>query len=68
MSHPVRLQRRVNMTLRDRLEQFVLSHAWFFLALSIVLLLVLFIVICVSMCGISATESGAIYNGMNKVI
>ena len=56
------------MTLRDRLEQFVLSHAWFFLALSIVLLLVLFIVICVSMCGISATESGAIYNGMNKVI
>lgn len=56
------------MSLKDRIEQFILNHAWFFLALTIVLLLTLFIVICVSMCGISATESGAVYNGMDKVI
>ena len=68
MNQPVRLYREVNMSIKDRIEQFILKHAWFFLALSIVLLLVLFIMICVSMCGISATESGAIYNGMNKVI
>ena len=56
------------MSLRDRIEEFILNHAWFFLALTIVLLFALFIVICVSMCGISATESGVLYNGMEKVI
>ncbi len=68
MRTPVRLQRRIEMSLQDRIEQFVLNHAWFFLALTIVLLFALFIVICVSMCGISATESGALYNGFDKII
>ena len=56
------------MTLKEMIEQFIIDHAMFFLAIAIVLLFALFITICVAVCGVSATESGALYNGFDKVI
>ena len=65
---PVRLHKEVNMSLSDRLEEFVLNHAVFFLTLAIVLLMALFITLCVAMCGASATDSGLQYNQLERII
>lgn len=68
MSAPVRLQKEVNMSLRDSIESFIIAHATFFLALAIVLMMALFITMCVMMCGASATDSGLQYNQMEQII
>ena len=68
MNQPVRLAKVETMSIQDRIEQFVLNHAWFFLSLAIILLLVLFIIICMAMCGASATESGLQYNQFENII
>ena len=68
MNQPVRLGKEVNMSLQDKIEQFVLDHAMFFIILAIVLMLALFITICVMMCGASATESGLQYNQFENII
>ena len=68
MNQPVRLAKVETMSIQDRIEQFVLDHAMFFMILAIVLMLALFITICVMMCGASATESGLQYNQFENII
>lgn len=68
MSAPVRLQKEVNMSVRDSIESFIIAHATFFLALGIILMLVVFITFCVMICGASATDSGLQYNQMEQII
>ena len=68
MNQPVRLYKVETMSLQDRLEQFVLDHATFFLGLAIVLLFALFVTLIVTMCGASATESGLQYNQMRNIV
>lgn len=65
---PVRLGKEVNMTLQERIEEFILNHAWFFLSLAIIVLLILFVTFCIVICGASATESGIPYNHLKDVI
>ena len=67
MSAPVRLQKEVNMSVRDSIENFIIAHATFFLALGIVLLMALFITFCVMICGASATDSGLQYNQLENI-
>ena len=68
MNTPARLHKEVNMSLSDKIEQFILDHAFFFLALATILLFALFITLCVVMCGASATDSGLQYNQLEKII
>ncbi|WP_405303463.1 hypothetical protein, partial [Methanobrevibacter sp.] len=67
MSAPVRLQKEVNMSVRDSIEDFIIAHATFFLALGIILMLAVFITFCVMICGASATDSGLQYNQMEQI-
>lgn len=67
MSAPVRLQKEVQMNLKQMIENFIINHATFFLALGIVLLMALFITFCVMICGASATDSGLQYNQLENI-
>lgn len=52
----------------DKIEEFVLSHATFFLILSIIVLLILFVTLMFAICGVSATESGNLYNHFGDIL
>ena len=52
----------------DKIEGFVLSHATFFLILSIIVLLILFVTLMFAICGVSATESGNLYNHFGDIL
>lgn len=54
--------------LSRKLEAFILSHASFFLILALIVLMMLFIMLCYAICGVSATESGTVYNHLEGVI
>jgi len=56
------------MSLHERIEEFIIAHATFFLAIAIVLLFALFITLCVALCGASATDSGLQYNQFENII
>ena len=60
------LHKKVGMM--DRIEEFLLSHATFFLILSIIILLILFVTLMFAICGVSATESGNLYNHFGDIL
>ena len=71
MSRPVRLAKietndSIFYNLCEKLEAFILSHASFFLIISVIVLMALFIALCYALVGVSATESGAVYNNMSR--
>ena len=71
MSRPVRLAKiETNdssfYNLCEKLEAFILSHASFFFIVALIVLMALFIALCYAVCGVSATESGAVYNNMSR--
>lgn len=68
MSNPVRLGKVEHMSILDKIENFILNHAWFFLSLAIIILFVLFITLCWVMVGASATDSGLQYNQFNNIV
>ena len=69
---PVRLRKEDNVSplinLNRKLEAFILSHASFFLSIFIIIGLILFVVLCYAIIGVSATESGTVYNQMRNII
>ena len=68
MSKPVRLAKSENYTLLERLDVWAIRHAHILLPLLIVMLLVLFVLLCYALVGVSATESGIEYNAMERII
>lgn len=56
------------ISLMDKIEAFLLKHAIFFLILSLIILMGLFIGLMFAICGISSVESGAVYNHIGDVL
>lgn len=52
----------------DKIEGFLLSHATFFLILALVILLILFVALMFAIVGVSATESGTLYNHLGDIL
>lgn len=65
---PVRLAKVEEKGMMDKIEEFALNHANIILPLCIVLLVVLFILLCYALVGVSAVESGNTYNHFQDVI
>ena len=55
-------------SMMDRVEEFVINHAPFFLILTIIILLILFVAVMFAICGVSATESGNLYNHFGDIL
>lgn len=77
-SEPVRLEKvqenEVNqfynfyMMVINRVEAWVLSHALICLIVVVSMLIALFVVVIFLLTGVSATDSGAMYNSMGRII
>ena len=77
-SEPVRLEKvqenEVNhfynfyMMVINRVEAWVLSHALICLIVVVSMLIALFVVVIFLLTGVSATDSGAMYNSMERII
>lgn len=50
------------------IEAWILSHAFLCLIVAICLLMALFVVLIFILTGVSATDSGAVYNNMERII
>ena len=66
--NPVRLHKEENFTSMEKIDDWAIRHAHILLPLCIITLLVLFVLLCYSLVGISATESGIEYNAMERII
>ena len=60
------LHKKISMM--DKIEGFLLSHATFFLILALVILLILFVALMFAIVGVSATESGTLYNHLGDIL
>ena len=73
---PARLEKQPEPNHFDRFLQHILSrveawcikHALFFFTIFIILSLLLFVVLIYALVGVSATESGVVYNQFNNII
>ena len=63
---PARLHKQV--TPEEEIEAWILSHAYIFLPVCVIILLLLFVILCYTLCGLSATDSGMTYNHLMDVI
>ena len=52
----------------NSIEALAIRHATLLFILAIVLLLALFVTLIFALCGVSAVESGTVYNGFDKII
>lgn len=72
MSTPVRLQKKPDNTnsfkFNERIEAWCIKHATICLLTIFVLFAVLFVILCYALVGVSATESGTVYNHLWGVI
>ena len=70
MMKPVRLQKKEAQVspvnhIFDKIEAWTYAHAPLLLALFLIMGVVLFIILCFAICGISAVESGGMRNFIN---
>ena len=67
---PVRLDKKEesNSSLMARIDEWALNHAHILLLISIIIALCLFIALCYAIVGVSATESGSVYNQLQRII
>ena len=67
---PVRLGKKEesNSSLMVRIDDWALNHAHILLPISIIIALCLFIALCYAIVGVSATESGSVYNQLEKIV
>ena len=73
MSKPVRLAKddghnSFSFNLYEKIEAFVFTYATILIPLFIIIGLVLFVLLCYAICGVSATESGVQYNQLERII
>lgn len=67
---PVRLGKKEesNSSLMARIDEWALNHAHILLPISIIIALCLFTALCYAIVGVSATESGSVYNQLENII
>ena len=67
---PVRLGKKEesNSSVMARIDDWALNHAHILLPISIIIALCLFIALCYAIVGVSATESGSVYNQLESII
>lgn len=74
MSKPVRLAKQDNnvdhilSSITRGIEAWVLSHALLCIIVAMCLLMALFVALIFVLTGVSAVESGTVYNGMERII
>ena len=70
---PVRLGKKesnssVMARIETRIDEWALNHAHILLPISIIIALCLFTALCYAIVGVSATESGSVYNQLENII
>ena len=66
---PVRLGKKESKSsIMDRIDEWALNHAHILLPISIIIALCLFIALYYAIVGVSATESGSVYNQLQRII
>ena len=66
---PVRLgKQEPKSSVMTRIDDWALNHAHILLPISIIIALCLFIALCYAIVGVSATESGSVYNQLENII
>ena len=67
---PVRLGKKEesNSSVMARIDEWALNHAHILLPISIIIALCLFTALCYAIVGVSATESGSVYNQLGNII
>ena len=65
---PVRLHKEQNFSFMEKVDDWAIRHAHIILPLCVIILLVLFVLLCYALVGVSATESGIEYNAMERII
>ena len=67
---PVRLGKKEesNSSVMARIDDWALNHAHILLPISIIIALCLFTALCYAIVGVSATESGSVYNQLENII
>ena len=67
---PVRLGKKEesNSSVMTRIDEWALNHAHILLPISIIIALCLFTALCYAIVGVSATESGSVYNQLENII
>lgn len=69
MSTPARLHPKVTpVSTEEKIESWALGHAHILLPLAFIILGILFVLLCYAIVGVSATESGSVYNHLQDVI
>ena len=66
---PVRLSKQEpKSSVMTIIDEWALNHAHILLPISIIIALCLFIALCYAIVGVSATESGSVYNQLQRII
>lgn len=67
---PVRLGKNESKSsdVMTRIDEWALNHAHILLPISIIIALCLFTALCYAIVGVSATESGSVYNQLENII
>ena len=67
---PVRLGKNESNSsdVMTRIDDWALNHAHILLPISIIIALCLFTALCYAIVGVSATESGSVYNQLGNII
>lgn len=66
MSKPARLGKK--MTIQEQVNEWAWRNLHILLPIVFVLLIVLFVLTCYAIVGVSATDSGVQYNAMERII
>lgn len=64
MSRPVRLAKQ-NETFADKIDQWCTRHFTFCLTVALIVFAILFVLLCYTVVGVSAVESGGMRNFVN---
>lgn len=66
---PIRLgKQEPKSSVMTRIDEWALNHAHILLPISIIIALCLFTALCYAIVGVSATESGSVYNQLQRII
>lgn len=67
MSAPVRLSKKTENTVMERIDAWAMAHANILLPLCIVVGIILFVELCYVVCGLAAVESGMMRNFLGGI-
>ena len=65
-NRPVRLGKK--MTLQEQVNEWAWRNLHIILPILFIMLIILFVLVCYAIVGVSATDSGVTYNSMEKII